>query len=99
MSMSADKTEFATKEDIETLGRQIDECFKSSDENKALTKKDLKISLLEFAKEYKLDWMNTKINFLLWIVGAGIPAVFGYLLYRIDGIYTILFQIVEKFPK
>lgn len=92
--MPNDKITFATKDDVIALSHQIDESTKGF-----VTKKDLKISLFEFAKEYKLEWMNVKINFILWLIGAGIPACLGYLFYKLEGVNHILFQIIERLPK
>jgi hypothetical protein len=94
MSMSINQPDYATKDDIVALSHQLDACL-----NDTVTKKDLKITMLEFAKEYKLEWINTKINFILWIIAAAYPACFGYVMYKLDIINTILFQIMEKLPK
>lgn len=59
----------------EPIGYKVDDEY--------ATKKDLKIALLEFAKEYKLEWMNIKLNLLIWGLGllfTGCGTCFGFIL-------------------
>lgn len=68
-------------DNLKGLPKQVN--FKLDDD--FVTKKDLKISLLEFAKEYKLDLINLKLNLLI----IGTASAFGYIL-------KILFEILKK---
>lgn len=60
----------------------------SSNVRDVATKSELKIALLEFAKEYKLDLLNFKINLLM----AGVTAGFGYM-------FKLLIDILARLPK
>lgn len=45
-----------------------------------VTKEFLKVSLLDFAREYKLDNLGLKVNFLLWINGISFTAFVGLII-------------------
>jgi hypothetical protein len=73
-----------TEQESMAATKALDEAeimFRCSSDNidELATKKDLKIALLEFAKEYKLEWMNIKINVILWTLSLSIPAIIGIL--------------------
>ena len=73
-------------ENIERIGEIVKPTnFKLDDE--FVTKKDLKIALLEFAKEYKLDLINLKLNLII----VGTVSAYGFL-------FKILLEILRKMP-
>jgi hypothetical protein len=77
------------QEAMEAIG--IGELLNPENHDKSVTAKDLKIALLEFAKEYKLDMINIKINFIFIILTLMLGA-FG-------GVFKMLFDISARLPK
>jgi hypothetical protein len=65
------------KEPVEDIKRHTASNNRRDD---LVTEKDIKISLFEFAKEYKLEAMNVKLNILIGIVIGGFGYGFKYLM-------------------
>lgn len=69
--------------------------FSNREYNDFVTKNELKIALFEFAQKYNLEFINLKINFLLWSTAAlfaGMLSGFGFIL-------KILFEISNNLHK
>jgi hypothetical protein len=80
-------------EAMEAIG--IGELLNPENHDKSVTAKDLKIALLEFAKEYKLDLVNIKLKFILWALGA----ILAFMLSGFGIVFKMLFDISVKLPK
>ena len=65
--------------------------FDKKDEDTNVSTKDLKIAFLEFAKEYNLDLINAKLNWV-FVILTFMAGAFG-------GVFLMLFDISSRLPK
>ena len=59
-----------------------------------VTKKDLKIALMEFAEKYKLGLINFKMNAIFWALGALFTGIATGLWY----VFKLLIEILGRLP-
>ncbi len=81
------KKDFIVFERLRAEGEPEEQAFlhaTNGEMHDLVTKKDLKISFLEFAKENKLEAMSAKINLIFLAIG---------------GLYAFLWYLLEKMPK